>query len=245
MPNLDFAELYRRVGCQTKDILSEIDGWPEDRRARANEVIYEMEQEALRTMRRMPGAEELGAFLDAKGMPRGLVTRNVQTSVAHFHANAWSLPPFSPALARDFKPYKPAPDALLHICERWGVRPSEVVMIGDSAKDDVVSGNRAGAVTVLLDTEGKWRADGREGVVGTEGENGDGGAGGATDTDTDTDMTTDNGIAVATKLEGEMIPTFIVSSLDEVAPLLQRHFDLQPPGADTAPTRNAEEAAAN
>lgn len=29
-------------------------------------------------------------------------------------------------------------------------------MVGDSAKDDVVCGNRAGAVTILLDTEGRY-----------------------------------------------------------------------------------------
>jgi hypothetical protein len=29
-------------------------------------------------------------------------------------------------------------------------------MVGDSAKDDVVCGNRAGGVTVLLDTEGRY-----------------------------------------------------------------------------------------
>ena len=223
VPNLDFAEMYRRVGCKTKDILSEIEGWPEEQQKKAHEVIYEMEQEALRTMKRMPGAAELGAFFDARGMPRGLVTRNVQTSVAHFHANAWPLPPFTPALARDFKPYKPAPDALLHICERWGVHPSEVVMIGDSAKDDIVSGNRAGAVTVLLDTEGKWTMDGDDGVSAGK---------------RDADATTDNGIAVTARLEGEMVPTFIVSSLDEVAPLLEQHFKLAPPGVvDAAPAQ--------
>jgi HAD superfamily hydrolase (TIGR01549 family) len=157
VPNLDFKEMYRRVGCRTMDILSEIDTMSEERQREANGIIFEMEQEALQTMRQMLGAEELGAFFDARGMPRGLVTRNVATSVAHFHRHAWGLPPFHPALARDFKPYKPAPDALLHICAQWGVHPSEVVMIGDSAKDDIVSGNRAGAVTVLLDTGGKWR----------------------------------------------------------------------------------------
>ena len=234
VPNLDFAEMYRRVGCKTKDILSEIDGWPEDKQRVANEVIYEMEQEALRTMRRMPGAEELGKFFDDAGLPRGLVTRNVQTSVAHFHANAWPLSPFTPALAREFKPYKPAPDALLHICERWGVHPSEVVMIGDSAKDDIVSGNRAGAVTVLLDTEGKWTIEEEEEEEDGKGERGEVGAAAGT---------TDNGIAVANKLVGEMVPTFKVASLDEVAPLLRRHFQLAAPGVDAAPAE--EEALAN
>ena len=44
VPNLDFQEMYRRVGCETKDILSEIETWPEDRRARANAIVHEMEQ---------------------------------------------------------------------------------------------------------------------------------------------------------------------------------------------------------
>lgn len=44
---------------------------------------------------------------------------------------------FSPALSREFRPYKPNPDPLLHICATWGVHPNEVLMIGDSLKDDV------------------------------------------------------------------------------------------------------------
>ena len=35
--------------------------------------------------------------------------------------------------------------------------PHEAVMIGDSAKDDVVCGNRAGSATILLDTEGEYK----------------------------------------------------------------------------------------
>jgi len=81
-------------------------------------------------------------------------------------------------------------------------------MIGDSAKDDIVSGNRAGAITVLLDTEGKWKLGGGGSV-----EDGVGTA-------------TDNGISTATVLEGEMIPTFIVSSLAEVGLLLEQHYEL-------------------
>lgn len=33
----------------------------------------------------------------------------------------------------------------------WGVKPCEVMMVGDSAPDDIVCGNRAGAITCLLD----------------------------------------------------------------------------------------------
>ena len=148
-----------------------------------------MESEALATMRRMPGAATLGAFLDAKGLPAGS-SRATSSSVAHFHANAWPLPPFEPALAREFKPYKPAPDALLHICAAWGVPPAEVCMIGDSAKDDVVSGNRAGCVTVLLDAEGRWRTE--EGSQSREEE-----------TSSSSEVVRDNGVAVDDVLRGD------------------------------------------
>lgn len=44
---------------------------------------------------------------------------------------------FSPALSREFRPCKPDPAPLLHICSTWEVRPHEVMMVGDSLKDDV------------------------------------------------------------------------------------------------------------
>jgi histidinol phosphatase-like enzyme len=53
-------------------------------------------------------------------------------------------------------PYKPSPEALIHICDTWGIPPASVIMVGDSAKDDIVCGNRAGGVTVLLDSEGRY-----------------------------------------------------------------------------------------
>ncbi|CAI0436625.1 unnamed protein product [Linum tenue] len=65
---------------------------------------------------------------------------------------------FSPALSREFRPCKPDPAPLLHICSEWGVQPDEVIMIGDSLQDDVVCGKRAGAFTCLLDEEGMYSA---------------------------------------------------------------------------------------
>lgn len=46
---------------------------------------------------------------------------------------------FVPALSREFRPYKPDPAPLLHICTAWDIPPSEVLMIGDSLRDDVSS----------------------------------------------------------------------------------------------------------
>ena len=58
-------------------------------------------------------------------------------SVDHFHGSHFIGQPFLPALDRDFRPYKPSPDALLHICREWRIPPQECLMVGDSAKDDV------------------------------------------------------------------------------------------------------------
>ena len=229
VPNHDFARMYERVGCVTNDILTEIDTWDAARKARAEAIIHEMETEALVGMRVMPHSSDLGAFLDARNVPLVLVTRNVAASVDHFHANHWgkrkleasgakfattetrlatteTLKPFSPALARDFRPYKPAPDALLFICAAWGAAPSECAMVGDSAKDDIVAGNRAGCVTILLDTEGKWRCEERSGE--DEGRN----ASGAED--------------APNVLRGETVPTHIVRCLSEIRPLLERHYEI-------------------
>lgn len=82
---------------------------------------------------------------------RALVTRNMKASVDHFHTHKFPLQPFQPSLCREtFHAHKPSPEPLLHIAGLWGVSPRELAMVGDSAKDDVVSGNRAGALTILL-----------------------------------------------------------------------------------------------
>jgi HAD superfamily hydrolase (TIGR01549 family) len=148
--------MRRRVGIEKGDILDAIASWPTDRAAAATAAIAEMEEQALERMRIMPGALELCAMLDAAGIPRALVTRNVSSSVDFFHKTHFSLPPFFPAISREWTPYKPDPAAIHHIAEHWGVDSSELMMIGDSAKDDVVAGNRAGAVSVLIDVEGRY-----------------------------------------------------------------------------------------
>lgn len=112
--------------------------------------------QAMDAMELMPGADKVARLLDENNVPRGLITRNVLGSVHHLHSKFFSHKPFDPALARCFTPVKPSPAALLHICECWGISTDEAVMVGDSAKDDIVSGNAAGALTILIDVERKY-----------------------------------------------------------------------------------------
>ncbi|MQL76805.1 hypothetical protein Taro_009191 [Colocasia esculenta] len=167
VPAIDFGGMYREVlGEETYtalrsatphgsiDILHHIETWAPPAQQKAYEIILRFEREGLERLQIMPGAAELCGFLDAQQVKRGLITRNVKDSVDLFHA-LFGME-FTPALSREFRPYKPDPAPLLHICSTWNVDPSEVMMIGDSLRDDVACGKRAGAFTCLLDETGRY-----------------------------------------------------------------------------------------
>lgn len=167
VPVIDFSAMYRAVlGDEgyvaaksgnpggSIDILHHIETLAPQEQQRAYEVIVDFERQGLDRLQIMPGATELCGYIDSKQMRRGLITRNVKTSVDLFHQR-FGLK-FAPALSREFRPYKPNPAPLLHICSSWGIPPNEVMMIGDSLRDDVTCGKRAGAFTCLLDERGRY-----------------------------------------------------------------------------------------
>ncbi|XP_021673978.2 haloacid dehalogenase-like hydrolase domain-containing protein At2g33255 [Hevea brasiliensis] len=166
VPVIDFAAMYRavlgddeysRIKAENPsgiDILHHIENWSPDKQRRAYETILDFERQGLDRLQIMPGAVELCAFLDSKKIRRGLITRNVKEAVDLFHLRSGMM--FSPALSREFRPCKPDPAPLLHICSTWEFQPNEVMMVGDSLKDDVACGKRAGAFTCLLDEKERY-----------------------------------------------------------------------------------------
>ncbi|KAK3023371.1 hypothetical protein RJ639_044227 [Escallonia herrerae] len=168
VPAIDFQAMYRAVLGESEyvsirssnpsgiDILHHIESWSPDKRQVAYQVIADFERQGLDRLKIMPGASELCGLLDAMSIRRGLITRNVKAAVDIFHQRFGMS--FYPALSREFRPYKPDPAPLLHICSAWEVQPDEVMMIGDSLKDDVACGKRAGAFTCLLDETGRYDA---------------------------------------------------------------------------------------
>ena len=167
-PCLDFVKMRRRV-CEAlerdigrADMLAEIEKEASAaRREAAHAAIHEVEAEGWARLVLAPGVSDVCGLLDARGVPRAILTRNSEGSLEHFHSRLAATgfkPPlgaFQPALSRDSGfPPKPHPDALLYIArDAWGVPIADVVMIGDSAKDDVAAGRNAGAITVLLGAE--------------------------------------------------------------------------------------------
>lgn len=168
VPVIDFALMKRMVlgddhadvksgNTSGIDILHQIEQWSPDRQQKAYAIITDFERQAHERLQIMPGALELCEFLDSRQIRRGLITRNIKESVDLFHLR-FGMKEFSPSLSREFRPYKPDPAPLLHICTTWAVSPSEVMMVGDSVRDDIGCGKRAGAITCLLDESGKYNS---------------------------------------------------------------------------------------
>ena len=166
-PCIDFADMRRRIydvassdlnrnitdGCvlELASLLS-----PEGQ-SHAKNVFDDIESKAIQDMKFMDGMEDLCHFLDSQGIRRALLTRNVERSVEAFHDKLERRLPFQPAVARDTLdgsgnsiPAKPQPHAIHYICQEWNCDASQVIMVGDSAKDDIVAANRAGCSSVLL-----------------------------------------------------------------------------------------------
>lgn len=166
VPVIDFLSMYKAVLGDDEylrvkasnpvgiDILKLIDHWSPLQQRQAYDTIAHFEKQALDHLQIMPGAADLCNVLDSKKIRRGLITRNMKSAVDLFHQRFGIT--FSPALSREFRPYKPDPAPLLHICSLWEVQPNEVIMVGDSLKDDIACGGRAGAHTCLLDQTGRY-----------------------------------------------------------------------------------------
>ncbi|GAB7358824.1 hypothetical protein MBLNU230_g4048t1 [Neophaeotheca triangularis] len=154
---------------KTTDILTHIHSLPPAEQESAHASIQAIERRAMSQQVPQAGLVTLMEYLDKHAIRKGICTRNFDAPVNHLltthlpeHINA-----FAPVVTRDFRPPKPSPAGLLHIAREWGIVASAempetparerllpLIMVGDSV-DDVEAGYEAGALTVLLRSEGK------------------------------------------------------------------------------------------
>lgn len=142
------------------------------------ESVRNIERAAMVKQVAQPGLVELMAYLDSRGIRKGICTRNFEQPVTHLLEKFLAGSLFEPVITREFRPPKPDPAGILHIAQSWGLvrgapqwpsvtQPggggvaaspgpagdaSHLIMVGDSA-DDMAAGRRAGAATVLLVNE--------------------------------------------------------------------------------------------
>ncbi len=116
--------------------------------ARNHETLYQPNLEAL-----LEKLKKTNYYSENK---MAIVTRNSQKGVEHFKKRLGSYSDcFALYLSRDYLPYKPNPQSLLDIAEKFKVPIESVLMVGDS-HHDMIYGRRANAQTCLFTTEHHW-----------------------------------------------------------------------------------------
>jgi HAD superfamily hydrolase (TIGR01509 family) len=145
---LDFPAIKREIFGDTAGfILERMAELPAAERRRAETILERHETVAALTAEPMDGIAPFLAWLEAKGLRRGLVTRNSRKSVELVLSRLRLR--FDTVVTREDAPPKPAPDPVWHACRGMQVDPSEALLVGDF-EFDMVSGRRAGTRTVLL-----------------------------------------------------------------------------------------------
>jgi phosphoglycolate phosphatase-like HAD superfamily hydrolase len=177
--SIDFADMRRRIymvadadpigkDLERTCVLTLAKQLSAEGQSMANEIFADIEKRALEEMKLMPGGTGLLSFLKENGLKSAVLTRNLEKNVHHMQQmyldemdRADDLL-FHPIVARDTVAdslgkvtvkAKPNPDGILHVCSIWGCNPSEVIMVGDSANDDIAAANRAGCGGAVLLTQ--------------------------------------------------------------------------------------------
>jgi HAD superfamily hydrolase (TIGR01509 family) len=145
---LDFPAIKREIfGSTDGFVLERMAALPPVERARAEAILERHETAAAAEAAATAGALPFLRWMDARGLRRGLVTRNSRKSV-NLVLGRLGLR-FDAVVTREDAPPKPAPEPVWLACRQMGLAPSEVLFVGDF-EFDMLSGRRAGVRTVLL-----------------------------------------------------------------------------------------------
>ncbi|KAI1805166.1 HAD-like protein [Daldinia bambusicola] len=104
------------------DILEHISSLPTpSQQDSAMAAVRAIEQRTMTSQVAQPGLVDLMAYLDARGIRKGICTRNFDTPVSHLLGKFLRGHVFDPIVTRDFRPPKPDPAGLLYIARSWGL----------------------------------------------------------------------------------------------------------------------------
>lgn len=145
---LDFDRIRADCGVPAgRAVLEHLATLPPAERRDAEAALVEHERRAAAECVLKDGAHEALAALRAHGLKTALLTRNsaesVRTVLDRFELE------FDCCLSREDAEPKPSPDAVLEIARRFGVRPQEVLMVGDYVFD-MQAGRAAGTRTAFV-----------------------------------------------------------------------------------------------
>jgi HAD superfamily hydrolase (TIGR01509 family) len=116
-------------------------------RRRTEEILHFHEQKAVTESALNAGAKQTLSALRKAGIHIGILTRNRRSNALAI-AQKHNLK-FDVIVDREDGPVKPDAFGVLRICEQFGVRPEETLLVGDYLFD-LLCAKAAGAIAVLL-----------------------------------------------------------------------------------------------
>lgn len=145
---LDFLAIKQEIfGTTHGFILERMAELSPPERTRAEAILERHEAAAAAAAAPVDGIVPFLAWMETRGLRRGLVTRNSRKSVDMVLARLGLR--FDAVVTREDAPPKPAPDPVWLACRRMGLPPSATLFVGDF-EFDMLAGRRAGVRTVLL-----------------------------------------------------------------------------------------------
>ncbi|OAA61841.1 HAD superfamily hydrolase [Niveomyces insectorum RCEF 264] len=147
-----FGEMRAALGItKSVDILDHIYALPTaEQREDAMERIRAIERRAMASQEAQPGLAPLMAYLDRRGVPKAICTRNFAQPVQHLLDTFLAGHVFAPIVTRDFRPPKPDPAGILHIARSWGLTrpPAEPDAGGQAHGQRIPAGARPRSTTI-------------------------------------------------------------------------------------------------
>ncbi len=153
---LDFRPLFEKYfGGKRVMLLETLPSLEPSLRTEIEQELIRLEMEGARRARPVPGAEKLLTFLEERGFPWAVVSRNCDVAVRlAAEATGIVLPKYT--FTRDQEPVKPDPRALWNAASALGVVPERCVMVGDFLYD-LMGACRGGMRGVLVQrNEPSW-----------------------------------------------------------------------------------------
>jgi len=148
-PYFDFDAIREEMGLERNSgpVLESIEKMTRAQRQRAEEILHFHEQRAVTESALNAGAKETLERLREIGIAIGVLTRNRRSNALAI-ARKHNLR-FDTIVDREDGPVKPDAFGVLRICQQFGVRPEETLVVGDYLFD-LLCAKAAGAVAVLL-----------------------------------------------------------------------------------------------
>lgn len=148
-PYFDFDVVREEMGLEINSgpVLESMQKMSPQQRREAEKILHSHEQSAVIESKLNAGARETLEALCAAGVHIGILTRNKREN-AFAIAEKHNLK-FDAVVGRDDGPVKPDAFGVLKLCQQFGVKPQETLLVGDYLFD-LLCAKTAGAVAVLL-----------------------------------------------------------------------------------------------